>query len=321
MIALVLVATQLRGLFGAGWLVSAVGGGLGMRAVIQVLARALTVELGFLVIAAIVLFAAGGAKRNLGRAFDLACVAAIPLFVVALVATTFTRGLELALGHFDMPQVASLALAGISYAWTGALVALALRPARAGGVHVPDAAIATLPLAVAKRAGLAVIAIAVAGTAIQGAWLASNMESMRPMTDGDPAPEFALPLIAKAGSAGDRVTLSQHRGKIVIVDFWATWCGPCLKAMPKLESISRRYAGQVEVIAVNLDDAAKARAMFDEGGYKMTLVADDGQVSNRYGVSTIPHSVVIDRDGVVRSVYRGSSSQLASDVEALLAKK
>ena len=120
---------------------------------------------------------------------------------------------------------------------------------------------------------------------------------------------------------GGELDWDSYRGKVVLVDFWATWCGPCIRAMPKLESLSRRYAGQVEVIAVNLDDAAKARSMFDDGGYRMTLVADDGQVSTRYGVSTIPHSVVIDREGVVRMVYRGGSSKLVADVEAVIGEE
>jgi thiol-disulfide isomerase/thioredoxin len=317
-ILLVVAATQLRGLVGAAWLASAVDVGLGVRAAIQVFTRALTVELGFLVVAALVLFAAGGKRRNLGRAFDLACVAALPMFLVALVATVVVRGIDLAGGHFDLPREASFVLAGISYAWAGVLVALAIRPARKGAIVTAAAAV---PTKLGARAGIAIVALAGLGAAIQVGWLAGNMETMRPMTNGDPAPAFALPLIASGGAPGAQVTLAQHKGKVVVVDFWATWCGPCIRAMPKLESLSRRYAGQVEVIAINLDDFAKARQMFDEGGYRMTLVGDDGQVSTRYGVSTIPHSVVIDRDGIVRTVYRGGSSKLISDTEAIIVGK
>ncbi|MFN0250750.1 MAG: TlpA family protein disulfide reductase [Kofleriaceae bacterium] len=328
MIALVVLATQLRGLVGAGWLATAVDVGLGARAAIQVLTRALTVELGFLVVAALVLFAAGGKRRNLGRAFDLACVAALPMFYVALIATVVVRALELSGVVVDLPREASIVIAGASYAWAGVLVALAIRPARRGlsgsaarSTSVERAVTAAqVPTKMATRAGAAVLAVVLIGAAVQVGWLASNMEEMRPMTNGDRAPAFALPLIAKGGTPGAQITLAQHRGKIVVLDFWATWCGPCIRAMPKLESLARRYAGQVEVIAINLDDFAKARSMFDEGGYRMTLVGDDGQVSTRYGVSTIPHSVVIDRDGIVRRVYRGSTSKLTDDIEAQLRK-
>lgn len=100
----------------------------------------------------------------------------------------------------------------------------------------------------------------------------------------------------------------------VLVDFWATWCGPCIKAMPKLETLARRYKGELEIIAVNLDDVAAARQLWDSRGYSMTLVADDGDASRRYGVSTIPHTVLIDRAGVVRHVARGA----AGDLERLI---
>ena len=60
------------------------------------------------------------------------------------------------------------------------------------------------------------------------------------------------------------------------------------------------------MIAINLDDPAAARALFDDRGFAMTLVADNGEVSQRYGVTTIPHTVLIDRDGTVRAVSRGN---------------
>jgi thiol-disulfide isomerase/thioredoxin len=317
-IALVLVATQLRGLVGAAWLAKVVSVGLGMRALIQVLTQALTIQLAFLVLAAIVLFAAGGGRRNLGRAFDLACVAALPMFFVPLAATLVVRSIDLFAGPFDVPGAAAFVLSCVSYVWAGALVALAMRPARHGARLTAAAAVPTKP---ATRAGAALLALVLAGTLIQAAWLARHVDTMRPMTDGDPAPAFALHAIDKGGAPGAEVSLAQYRGKVVVIDFWATWCGPCIRSMPKLESLARRYAGELVVIAVNLDDAAKARSMFDESGYRITLVADDGQVSVRYGVSTIPHTVVIDREGIVRIVYRGGSSKLTSDVEAIVGEK
>jgi thiol-disulfide isomerase/thioredoxin len=306
-IGLLLLATQLRGLFAAGWLGASVSPGLGLRGAMHVLTRSLTIDLGFLVVAAIVLFAAGGAKRSLGRAFDLACVAALPLVFVDLAATVIVR-----IADLDVPRPAGIVLAGASYIWAGALVALAvLRAAPA-----PSAAV----IARSRRAGWAVMAVALAGTVVQGVWIAHNLELMRPMTHGDEAPEFALPAIGPSGVLGAPVTLAATRGKVTIVDFWATWCGPCLRAMPSLDSLARRYPNDLVVIAVNLDDAPEARALFDERRYRMALAFDDGHTSERYGVTTIPHSVVIDRAGVVRLVHRGGGASVELEVTKLLAQ-
>jgi thiol-disulfide isomerase/thioredoxin len=277
----------------------------------QVLTRALTVDLGFLVVAAALLFAAAGKHRTLGRAFDLACVAALPLVFVDLTATTVVRAFELA-----VPSGAKLALTGASFAWAGALLVLALSPARSPAPPRPEPRDADV--ARARVAGWAVVAVAVVGTVVQVTWIARNMEVMRPMTKGDEAPGFALPAIGTGGALGAALSLGETRGKIVVLDFWATWCGPCLAAMPGLAALARKHAADVEVITINLDDPAEARAIFDRSGYSLHLVADDGRTSERYGVTTIPHTVVIDRAGVVRSVHRGGGKAAEHEVERML---
>lgn len=304
-IGLFLLATQLRGLFAAGWLGVSVAPGLGLRGLTHVLTRSLTIDLGFLVVGALVLFAAGGRRRNLGRAFDLACVAALPLVLVDLAATVVVRTADL-----DVPRVVGTALSVMSFAWAGALLVLgAVRTAVEPGDPVR-----------ARRAGLAVVALALVGTIVQVVWIARNLEVLRPMTDGDAAPAFALPSIGPRGALGAPVALEGTRGKVTVIDFWATWCGPCLRAMPALDALARRYPDDLAVIAINLDDAAEARALFDERGYRMTLVLDDGHTSERYGVTTIPHSVVLDRTGVVRLVHRGGGSAVELEVTKILAQ-
>ncbi len=164
------------------------------------------------------------------------------------------------------------------------------------------------------------IALLVAGTIVQTVWIVQHSDSMRPMTQGDPAPAFALPAITANGAPGAAVSLAELRGKVVVLDFWATWCGPCLKAMPKLDMLARTHP-DVVVIAINLDDAVAARTLWEERGYVIRLLADDGEVSERYGVSTIPHSVVIDQGGIVRMVARGNTTQLDATVRALLGEQ
>ena len=311
-IVLLLVATRLGRLATAVWLGVAVDAGLGVRAVTHVLSGALTVTLGLLVLGAAAVFAAAGPPRNLGRAFDLACVAALPLVFVDLVATVAVR----AAGLGAVPGVGWL-LSGLAFGWMGALIARATRTARTQPTRVPD------PPARAMRArwlGWGIIAVAVLGVVEQTMQIAENPDLVKPMTSGDPAPAFALPRIDPTGKLAERVALAQSRGKVTVLDFWATWCGPCLAAMPRLEKLARSHP-DVAVLAINLDDAVAARAVFNEHGYTMTLLADDSDVRDRYGVSSIPHTVIIDRSGVVRHVVRGSGTDLAALVEPLRAPR
>jgi len=311
-IVLLLVATRLGRLATAVWLGVAVDAGLGVRAVTHVLSGALTVTLGLLVLGAAAVFAAAGPRRNLGRAFDLACVAALPLVFVDLVATVAVR----AAGLGAVPGVGWL-LSGLAFGWMGALIARATRTARTQPTRVPD------PPARAMRArwlGWGIIAVAVLGVMEQTMQIAENPDLVKPMTSGDPAPAFALPRIDPTGKLAERVALAQSRGKVTVLDFWATWCGPCLVAMPRLEKLARSHP-DVAVLAINLDDAVAARAVFNEHGYTMTLLADDSDVRDRYGVSSIPHTVIIDRSGVVRHVVRGSGTDLAALVEPLRAPR
>jgi thiol-disulfide isomerase/thioredoxin len=307
-IGVLLLATQLRAVVAAVWLGGAVEWALGARALVNVLTRTLTVDLGFLVVGALLLWGAAGKRRDLGRAFDLACIAALPLVFVDLAASVFVRSFEL-----PVPELVKWMLSGVAYAWTGTVLALAVPEARRTGGHGVSPPEHTARIA--RRAGIVVGIVAVIGTVVQATSVARHVELVRPMTTGNPAPMFALPAIGPRGALGPKIALAT--GKVTIVDFWATWCGPCLAAMPRLDALARAHP-DVVVLAVNLDDAAAARALFDERGYRMTLVADDTLTSERYGVSTIPHTVLIDRAGVVRLVARGNAGDLEKAVAALV---
>lgn len=298
-LVLLVLATQLRTIVGAVWLGAVVELGLGARGLVQVLQGTLTLDLGILVVAGAVVFFAGGPRRELGRAFDLACVAAVPLVAVQLVAQVIVRAAEL-----PVPMAAQYAIAGIAGAWTCVVAAFAIVEMRRASAAEP----AVTP---ARRAGLALALVAVAGVAVETAWVARHVDLVRPMTAGTPAPALALPTIGENGGLGPVVSLAELRGKPVIVDFWAFWCGPCLQSMPHLDEFARRHP-EVTVIAVHLDDPQKAREVFDEHHYTMRLVEDDGATSQRYGVGSIPHTVVIDRDGIVRAVSRGTAIDLES---------
>jgi thiol-disulfide isomerase/thioredoxin len=305
------VAVHLRALVGAGWLAVAVGWGIGLHGLLAVASRAFTTDLAFLLIAAIVIFAAGGPRRGVGRAFDLACVAIVPLVAVEAAANAIIHALDLA-----TPPAVGLLVSIAGTTWSGAIVALALVQMRRAPRTIEPAP-EVVPRARASGWGLA--AVLAAGVAIQGAWVARNLDLLRPLTAGDAAPELSLPRVGQGGALGERVTLASLRGQVVVVDLWATWCKPCLASMPSLAALADRdRARGLEVLAVNLDDAGAARALFDDKRYPMTLVFDDSGAADRLGVTTIPHAVVIDRRGVVRGVFRSDPEGAAALAEQLL---
>jgi len=166
----------------------------------------------------------------------------------------------------------------------------------------------------APVAGWALLAVAALGLAFQGLWIAGHVDELRPMTSGQPAPAFALPAIGPGGKLGPKVTLP--RGKITVIDFWATWCNPCVKAMPHVDAFARAHP-DVTVIAVAMDEPEDARAFFDEKHFTPTLVLDDHDTSSRFGVTMIPHTVIVDREGNVRQVASGGGLDLEAELRRL----
>lgn len=135
---------------------------------------------------------------------------------------------------------------------------------------------------------------------------------------GKPAPNFELKTIA-----GETVKLEDLRGKVVLLDFWASWCGPCMMAMPEIEKIHQEFAGKpVMVIGVNQrDDAEAAQEAVDSKGITFTQVLDsDGAVGDAFGVTGIPHTVLIDAEGRIQSIHRGFSVNLASELSGDIQK-
>jgi peroxiredoxin len=117
------------------------------------------------------------------------------------------------------------------------------------------------------------------------------------------APDFTLHAMS-----GPNLRLKEQRGRVVMVNFWATWCAPCRQEMPQLNRLYEKYRSSGFVLlGVNVDDdPSKANEVATKLGVTFPILLDaDKTVSKLYDLSTMPSTVIIDRDGKVRYVHRG----------------
>jgi peroxiredoxin len=120
---------------------------------------------------------------------------------------------------------------------------------------------------------------------------------------GSPAPDFTLRVLD-----GPNLRLQEQRGKVVLVNFWATWCGPCRKEMPHLNRIADKYRSSgLVLLGINVDDDARNAAdLAAKLGVKFPVLFDtDKKVSKLYDLNSMPSTLVIDRNGRVRYLHRG----------------
>lgn len=121
---------------------------------------------------------------------------------------------------------------------------------------------------------------------------------------GKPAPDFTLDNLA-----GEKVTLSKLKGDVVVLDFWATWCGPCVQSMPGLQKLAKETESDgVKVFAVNLmEDKPTVEEFLKSHNLTLKALLDtEGKVAEEYKAQAIPQTVVIGKDGVVRNVFIGA---------------
>ncbi len=121
--------------------------------------------------------------------------------------------------------------------------------------------------------------------------------------DGQEAPDFAL-----RNLDGENMRLSEYRGEVVMINFWATWCGPCRQEMPLLDELYDRYERVgFQLLGVNIDDdPRRAMEMAQELGISFPVLFDDRkEVSELYRVEAMPVTVILDREGVVRYTHYG----------------
>ena len=135
--------------------------------------------------------------------------------------------------------------------------------------------------------------------------------------DGKPAPEFSL-----KNMKGKTVSLSDYEGKVVLLDFWAVWCGPCKASLPFMETLKAKYARHgFDVVGLHVEDRRpsldKVNEYLEDRQVSYTNLISTWQVDEAFQLSGIPTSFVIDRDGTVKRTHVGFNPRTTpAEIEA-----
>jgi thiol-disulfide isomerase/thioredoxin len=280
------------------------GGGL---RVLSVLVGELTQAIPVALAAALAIVVAAGAKRDPSVDLELGCAAAVPFLFTRAVFRTAV---------IVVGREPSVRLVQASYvpavAWTVLALVLAIRIAR-GRPQARGFDATTRPHPWARMTGwgaLAVLAVALGGSAV---WTVRNAATLGPVTRGAMAPDFSLPRVdGKPGT----LSLSSYRGRVVVLDFWATWCPPCLAALPMMHDLSREVESKgVTFVGVDSDGSqtspAEVTEFLSQHGGPYPVVYDDGTAGERYRIKVLPTVVIVGKDGAVERVFIGSTGKNA----------
>lgn len=118
-----------------------------------------------------------------------------------------------------------------------------------------------------------------------------------------PAPDFTL-----KSNSGENIRLSELRGEVVLINFWASWCGPCRQEMPILSELHDKYKAMgFTVLGINVEEnSSDARKLLKEMPVSFPVLFDnDSSVSKQYDVAAMPSTVLVDRDGNMRYLHKG----------------
>jgi len=262
--------------------------------------------------ASILVTLAAGAKRDPAGDFELGSAAYLPVFALrALEHAGEAWGLwpEERVGDVFLAASAGVALV---------FVVLAVRVARRRKVGpAPDLDTRRSWLA-ALALGL-VIAAGMTGDAVA---IARAPSRIAPVGSGTPAPAFTLPRIeADPAAPKQQIALSASAGRVVLLDFWATWCGPCLRMLPVVDGVARDWKDRgVDVLGVNSDGDGitddELRSFLRAHPATYPMLRDDGRVGGLYKVNLLPQFVVVGRDGRIAQVLRGLATR--ADFDAAL---
>ncbi|HET6284490.1 MAG TPA: TlpA disulfide reductase family protein [Polyangia bacterium] len=266
---------------------------------------------------------AGGRRRDPTQDLELGAACYSAFFVVRGVIRAANAVSEAFLDATLLPNIAGYIPAALVAAvvFVRALAAVRARPERAAApapaVVMPEGSVvpAPQPDSIARQAGAATLSFVVIALLANGVWASQHLEALRPMKPGRPAPDFTLP---RLDDARKTLSLSSLRGKVVLLDFWATWCGPCRQMIPLLDAFYADWSPRgVELVGVNSDGTATSndeiQAFLRTHPARYPMVIDDGRANSIYRIRALPQLVLIGRDGTVRQSFLGIVSRTEID--------
>jgi peroxiredoxin len=238
---------------------------------------------------------AGKGRRDPARDSDLGALACVPFFAAKAILVTFHLDRLLGSSAWAVEEAATV----VALPW----VLAGVRTARGR-----SATTEALPGAVAPASNLRERIAVTAFAGVLGIALLLNVVAFAKA--GRSAPNFSLPRVDRPG----KVALADLRGKVVLLDFWATWCGPCTAMAKPLSDLYTEFQPSgVEFVGINSDGPGvspeEVLAHLKEHPAPYPIVIDDGDVGGRYNVVALPHMVVLDREGTVRKIFMGVTTR------------
>jgi cytochrome c biogenesis protein CcmG/thiol:disulfide interchange protein DsbE len=169
----------------------------------------------------------------------------------------------------------------------------------------------------ARVSGLALIAFGIASAADQPTVRAALL----PATERKPAPEFTL-----KDSSGKTVKLKKYRGKVVLLDFWATWCHGCKEEIPWFSEFERRYSAKgLRVLGVSLDDEGwkVVKPFLETAKVPYRMILGDEPTAKKYSIGSMPDAFLVDRQGRIAAAYVGlvDKDDVETNIRAMLSRR